>query len=803
MSTSGHRPGGFKKPAKPHKSWKGKKTKGEINEETRGRAGVRQLVRSAQNAHRAISKDVRRNKLNQLRNSKMAAAIERRRMSNSPILVTLISLGNGARPVEFVNKLEKCDETIVRTSSTSTINFAVPRFKSRIAFSIPKKYEINAVLDSVKVSDVLCILWPINAQITEWDEQLLTMIKANGMPTIINVVPGLGGITQQKKKEDIRKNIESIIIQWSISNSNVFPTDTPTDGVQLIRALIETRKKPLVLQARHSYMLVENVEAHSLQDGKCTLVASGYLRGPEWNANNLVYLPGLGDYQIDRIETARDPHPLRNSEKIHEVKVIAKANENRQSAETEIAPNDMDGEQTWPTQEEIDEADREMRKVPKGTSSYQAAWILDENDDDDDDDDDDEDNYDDDKDDEDGDNMEEENDFETEGELEDNGEKRENEYDQMDMQSEAGETTASEMMEFEDEDINMDEVEKYRRERENAQWPDEIDTPMDIPARIRFQKYRGLKSFRTSTWDPKENLPTDYARIFQFANYKKTKKTVLSKIGILDEDSGDAVISKQYNGVYASVHVINVPIEAIDSFKKSTHMVLFQPLPHEQKMSILNMVLRKHPSCTVPVENNQSLIFYVGFRQFEANALFSSNIPGDKFKMERFAPQHGTFVATVFAPITFNPATVICFRKDDKGRQELMASGSVLDSNPDRIVLKRVVLSGHPYKINKRAVVARYMFFNREDIEWFKPVELFTPSGRRGHIREAVGTHGHMKCKFDQQLSAQDSIMMALYKRVFPKWDYTPYADNLNPSRFVDRSRIESISLVKEDAMEE
>lgn len=49
---------------------------------------------------------------------------------------------------------------------------------------------------------------------------------------------------------------------------------------------------------------------------------------------------------------------------------------------------------------------------------------------------------------------------------------------------------------MEDDEMDMEEVEKYRQEREDAQWPDEVDTPHNVPARERFQKYRGMKSFR-------------------------------------------------------------------------------------------------------------------------------------------------------------------------------------------------------------------------------------------------------------------------------------------------------------------
>ena len=67
---------------------------------------------------------------------------------------------------------------------------------------------------------------------------------------------------------------------------------------------------------------------------------------------------------------------------------------------------------------------------------------------------------------------------------------------------------------------------------------------------------------------------------------------------------------------------------------------------------------------------------------------------------------------TTYAPITYPPCSVLVFKESAAGH-DLIAAGSLLSVDPDRLVIKRIVLSGHPFKINKKAAVIRYMFYNR------------------------------------------------------------------------------------------
>jgi len=457
----------------------------------------------------------------------------------------------------------------------------------------------------------------------------------------------------------------------------------------------------------------------------------------------------------------------------------------------------MDAEQTWPSEEEIKAAQSEgsnlterhappmttpmMKvKVPKGTSSYQARWIaeafgLEDGDEDDEE-------------------EEDEMDADAEMQVEDDGIKLgggKQGDDAMDSTSESGVSTANstvssikegdELLTLEDAskkksvrydlDIDLEEEKRVREElklaRDEQTWPDEVDTPTTMAARVRFQKYRGLQSFRHSGWDPREELPIEYARVFQFQHFKQTRKRVLAKVPT-DDDEKDWVNA----GCAVSLHLANVPASYMESLSASAPLTLFGLLEHENKMTLLNFKLSMHSSYDRPVKSKEPLEFYTGLRKFSACPTFSQHTIGNKHKFERYFQPGGTVVASVFAPIMYPPGPVVVFRRTETNSLRLVATGSLLSVDPDRIVVKRIRLVGHPYKLNKRTAVIRYMFFQPDDIHWFKPVELTTKYGRSGHIKESLGTHGHMKCVFDKPLNAQDTIVMNLYKRVYPKWTY-------------------------------
>ena len=94
-----------------------------------------------------------------------------------------------------------------------------------------------------------------------------------------------------------------------------------------------------------------------------------------------------------------------------------------------------------------------------------------------------------------------------------------------------------------------------------------------------------------------ENLPSDYGHIFQFENFSRTCKAVLS-----DEDPTSVA-----EGEYVTLSIAHVPL-AFQGRNAAVPLVLFGLLQHENRMSVVHFRLTMHPSHTTPIKCTHQLV---------------------------------------------------------------------------------------------------------------------------------------------------------------------------------------------------
>uniref|UniRef100_A0A3P9P0Z5 TSR1 ribosome maturation factor n=1 Tax=Poecilia reticulata TaxID=8081 RepID=A0A3P9P0Z5_POERE len=412
----GHRPGVYKQKNKGHKHGK-HRTKGEIERENKGRVSVTTLTKKQRKELRKMD---RRHKANQLRKTKKDQVLmEKRRLGSRdgpPHLVTVVSLHANAdagavskllrgRGAGGVVHLERCVSGV-----GDSFGLIVPRFKQRFTFLNQSTDDMHSLLDVAKVADSLVFVLDSTEGWDTYGDHCLSCLFSQGLPSHALVCQGLSDISV-KKRVDFRKAL-SKITEVRFPDSRLFPLDSDQDATLLLRHLGSQRQRKLGFRSRRSHLLAERVAftpngpvegSGGGPSGLGTLRVSGYVRGRALHANRVVHISGHGDFQLSQIDVPPDPLPLNlttvratkpgrgrdvemqdGDESEAPVRVLMKADpSSRESLQAEAEVDPMDGEQTWPTEQELLDAEearknKRVMKVPKGTSDYQATWIIDE-----------------------------------------------------------------------------------------------------------------------------------------------------------------------------------------------------------------------------------------------------------------------------------------------------------------------------------------------------------------------------------------------------------------------------------------
>jgi pre-rRNA-processing protein TSR1 len=569
--------------------------------------------------------------------------------------------------------------------------------------------------------------------------------------------------------------------------------DSEQQCVNVLRVLCTTTPKGIHWREDRSWMKIERIDWPSPGDGDQDVVVTGVVRGKPLQSDRLVCIGDWGDFQIRKITDAPRARPGKTPSDGKRIDLhgdgftleepTADQDDLLELAPEEIVMDDADSDlfaSNWtkkgvliddthyyPHDTDVEEVQK-PKKLPRGTSSYQAAWYLGDYSDS-------------------GSDLEDvEEDDESMG-VNDDAQGHSEGYADAEMRdpTEAGPSEYPQSEAFldpspEDEE---DDIEAYRQQRQKAaaedlEFPDEIELNPKVLARERLARYRGLKDFRTSVWDTSEDRfhePAEWKRLLEIAHYKAARNRILKESTTKGIPAGTRV----------HVHLKDVPETLREASPSRPPCSMFSLLRHEHKRTAANFSISLSSEHPAPIKSKEELVMQCGPRRFVINPLFSDagSTPNDVHRFRRYLHPGQTAVASVIAPLSWGSVPALFFVRESSApardamdtadgpshRLRLVGTGTSLPPSQARVVAKRAVLTGHPFKIHKRLVTVRYMFFNSEDVAWFRAMRLWTRRGRTGFIKESLGTHGYFKATFDGSINPLDAIAISLYKRVWPR----------------------------------
>ncbi|KAK0705208.1 hypothetical protein B0H67DRAFT_557861 [Lasiosphaeris hirsuta] len=774
-----------------NKAFKSRKaSKGAVRDASKGRIpserGLRktphqQVMSKLERRNQAKQRQIQKHREHQNETSVFAGK------DGAPRNVAVIPLCADTDTAAAIRDLNACVDVDTEVQD-SCFRISVDRFKQKLQY-IPLKRDFNACVDAARVADFVILVLSAEEEVDDLGELIIRSIESQGLTTLFTVVQGLDKIELAKQKFSVLASLKSYITHFHPEQEKVYSLDNRQECSNLMRSLCNATPKGIRWRDERSWMLVEDVQFGG-SESECT-VLTGVVRGKGLKADRLLQIGDWGTFQVEKITAAPLAAKKKRGEESMTVdepeveEILDLPTEDRDdlanlapedAAMVEIDDDDMSADAATtvvPSQKGVllddhhyfsdDDGQSVPRRLPKGTSTYQAAWYL--NDDVS----------------ESGSDLD---DFEMKDAEEEEAARPEDglEGRVAYTQTEGGQSEypQSEMFIQPDEDEDAMELATFRKNKrteaeDDLEFPDEIELLPNVLARERLLKYRGLKSIRTSPWQVEEDVahqPEDWQRLLRVPNYQA------SRAG----SAREALVGGVAPGTRVHIYIKGVPVPVQKAYRPDQPVTAFSMLRHEQKQTVLNFLINLSSDSPFSIKAKEELILQVGARRFVINPLFSQggSTPNDVHKYCRYLHPGQSAVATFVGPVTWGAVPALFFKRVAPGTVAedgtefslpltLVGTGTALPPSTSRVIAKRVILTGHPYHIHKKIVTIRYMFFNREDVEWFKALPLWTKRGRTGFIKESLGTHGYFKATFDGRINPQDSVGVSLYKRVWPR----------------------------------
>jgi len=344
------------------------------------------------------------------------------------------------------------------------------------------------------------------------------------------------------------------------------------------------------------------------------------------------------------------------------------------------------------------------------------------------------------------------------------------------------------------EDLETGEVHKAEdgpgKSDKQSDSEDEEDNPRVVEderevKRRKLEKKRALKARFDAEYDDTAEDGGGGRRHYEDLKKEVDAQTVLNR----GEFEGmDDALRVQYEGfrpgMYVRMEVRGVPCELVTNFDPTYPLLVGGLQSNEDQVGYVRLRLKKHRWYPRILKNRDPLIVSVGWRRFQTLPVLSIQDHNMRHRMIKYTPQHQHCDAHIWGPITPQGTGFLAVQGvSDEVKQtnfRIAATGVVLEMDKSTQIVKKLKLTGEPYKIFKKTAFVKGMFNTSLEVAKFEGAAIRTVSGIRGQIKKCLSTpEGAFRATFEDKILLSDIVMVKTWFTVDIPRFYAPVSNLL------------------------
>ncbi|KAK4158098.1 ribosome biogenesis protein bms1 [Chaetomidium leptoderma] len=339
---------------------------------------------------------------------------------------------------------------------------------------------------------------------------------------------------------------------------------------------------------------------------------------------------------------------------------------------------------------------------------------------------------------------------------------------------ETGETHGPE----EDEDKRDEEVPEVSLEAErekNARRKEELKLRFEEEDREGFKNDKAVARREGGNQEFGEDDWYDA----QKAMLQKQLDINKSEFGELDESQRTSVEGYRA-GKYAKVVLEGVPAEFVNRFQARLPIVVGGLSATEDRFGFVQVRIKRHRWHKRILKTGDPLIFSLGWRRFQSLPIYSISDSRTRNRMLKYTPEHMHCFGTFYGPLIAPNTGFACFQSFSASNPgfRIAATGTVLSVDESTEIVKKLKLTGAPYKIFKNTAFIKDMFNSALEIAKFEGAAIKTVSGLRGQIKRALSKpDGHFRATFEDKILLSDIVFLRAWYPIKPHRFYNPAAN--------------------------